>query len=178
MGEHLKVGKVKDAHGLKGELYVLLFAKEAPWLKKLKNFHLTKETPTGIIETLIFSLKSAKPHRDGLIVVTGEIKDRTQAEGLKGFAFEIPKEILVSKKGDTPYLIEILGFEVFDGLRLVGLIQDFSSNNEQDLLVVESAIRFFEIPFVEAFIEKIDYTSKTIIMKLPEGLLDLCGHDK
>ncbi len=176
--EYLKVGKVKDAHGLKGELYIYLFAKEATWNKRLKEFHLTRESATGQIETLKFSLKSAKPHKDGLIVSTLEIKDRTQAETLKGFGFEIPKSLLVSKKGETPYLIEILGFEVFDSENLIGQIQSFSSNNEQDLLVVESLTRFFEIPFVEAYIDEIDYDAKKIKMKIPEGLLELCGQDK
>lgn len=176
--EYIKVGKVKDAHGLKGELYVLIFAKEAPWIKQLKAFRLVKESPSGENQILNFSLKTAKPHRDGLIVVTGEIKDRTEAEALKGCAFEIPKKILVSRKGDTPYLIEIMGFEVFDQEQIIGVVQNFSSNTEQDLLVVESPIRFFEIPFVEAFIDSIDYENKKIFMKIPEGLLELCGQDK
>ena len=91
---------------------------------------------------------------------------------------EIPKKILVSRKGDTPYLIEIMGFEVFDQEQIIGVVQNFSSNTEQDLLVVESPIRFFEIPFVEAFIDSIDYENKKIFMKIPEGLLELCGQDK
>lgn len=176
--EYLKVGKVKDAHGLKGELYIYLFAKEATWNKKLKSFNLTRESPTGQVETRTFSIRSTRPHKEGLLIVTGEIKDRTEAEGLKGYAFEIPKNILVSQKGDTPYLIEILGFEVYDNENLIGLIQSFSSNTEQDLLVVESASRFYEIPFVEAYIDEIDYAGKKIKMQIPEGLLEHCGQDK
>ncbi len=176
--EYIKVGKVKDAHGLKGELYIYLFAKEATWNKKLKSFRLSNLSATGVSEVKDYKLNSAKPHRDGLIVTTDELKDRTQAEKLKGFGFEIPKSLLVSKAGDTPYLIEILGFEVFDNGNLIGLIQNFSTNNEQDLLVVESSTRFFEIPFVEAYIDEIDYVLKKIKMKIPEGLLELCGQDK
>lgn len=178
MSEFIKVGKVKDAHGLRGELYVLLFSKEATWIKQLKYFYLTNELATGKIESQKFALKNAKPHRDGLIITCSEIKDRTQAEGLKGFGFEIPKDVLVSGPGETPYLLEILAFEVFEGDQRIGVIQSFSSNNEQDLLVVESETHFFEIPFVEAFVEKIDYAAKSMRMNLPSGLLELCCYKK
>lgn len=117
-------------------------------------------------------------HKDGLIVVTDEVNDRNHSETLKGFAFEIPKNILVSKKGETPYLIELLGFEVYDSDVLLGTIHSFSSNSEQDLLVVESNTRFFEIPFVEPYVLKTDYEAKQIMMVIPEGLLELCGYDK
>ena len=111
-------------------------------------------------------------------MVTEEVTNRNHSESLKGFAFEIPKNILVSKKGETPYLIELLGFEVYDSDILLGVISSFSSNSEQDLFVVESATRFFEIPFVEPYVLKTDYEARKIMMVVPEGLLELCGYDK
>ncbi len=175
---HIKVGKVKDAHGLRGELYILLFAKEAAWLKKLKSFHLTHENALGGLEKLEMTLKSARPHKDGFLAVTSEITDRTQAEKLKNYSFEIPKKLLVAQKGETPYLIELLNFEVFDAGRRLGLIHSFATNSFQDLLVVESDTHFYEIPYVEAFVESTDYENRKILMHLPDGLLELCGRDK
>jgi 16S rRNA processing protein RimM len=174
----IKVGKVKDAHGLKGELYILLFAKEATWLKKLKKFTLSHEDALGRVERLSFNIKATRPHKDGLLVVTSEVTDRTQAEKLKNYAFEIPKNLLVAAKGDTPYLIELLGFEVFDQGRRLGTIHSFATNSFQDLLVVESDTHFFEIPYVEAFVEKTDFDLKKILMHVPEGLLELCQRPK
>ena len=56
---------------------------------------------------------------------------------------------------------------------------DFSSNGVQDLLVIEKreekekAYKRYEVPFVEDFIEKIDFKEKKIFMNLPEGLIPL-----
>ena len=32
------VGKVREAHGLKGDLYVLIFSGDISWAKKMKSF--------------------------------------------------------------------------------------------------------------------------------------------
>jgi 16S rRNA processing protein RimM len=173
------VGKVKDAHGLKGELHILLFAKEAAWLKKLKEIRL-KPSEEG--EAQVLHLKSVRLHKGGLLVITQELKTRTQAEGLKGHLFEIPLEFLTSEKGEAIYLNEILGFEVFDlatdpdGAQAVGKITGFSSNVAQDLLIIQTPTGNFEVPFVSAFVVRIDEAAKKIYMDIPQGLLgDLDG---
>ncbi len=166
----VRVGKVKDAHGIRGELYVVLFAGEADWLNKFKELRLVVEA--GGADVKNYQIKSARVHKAGLIVKTNEIKDRNEAETLKGRLVEIPEAFLISKPGETIFLREILGFKVSTKARgEIGPVVKFSSNVAQDLLVVDTAHGQFEIPFVEAFIVKINYEAKTILMDLPEGLL-------
>ena len=95
----VKVGKIKDAHGIRGELFVLLFAGEADWLTKMKDLRLVKESSE--LPPQFFSVKSARFHKNGMIVKTNEIKDRNQAESLKGLVLEIPEAFLVSKPGEA-----------------------------------------------------------------------------
>ena len=173
----VKVGKVKDAHGIKGELFLALFAGEAAWLGKLKSIRLVRDgmaegqAPSAdSIKT--YTVKSVRFHKNGLIAKTHEIKDRNEAESLKGWLFEIPEEFLVSEKGEQIYLREIEGFRVFTKAKgEVGTITGFGNNVAQDLIVVKTAWGEFEIPFVEAFVERIEYGSKEIHLDLPEGLL-------
>ncbi len=168
------VGKVRDAHGLKGELFIVLFAKVADWLSKLETFDLIrKELVDGKIEEVrhSFTVKRVKPHKNGLILNPNEMEDRTQAEGFAGATFEIPSELLVSEEGETIYLKEIEGFTVFDGKTEVGPITGFSSNGAQDLLKVKSSGGEAEIPFVPEMINKLDFKNKRVMMDLPQGLL-------
>lgn len=162
-----KAGWVRDAHGLKGELYIQLFAKKADWLKEFKQYWL--ETPKG---RQVYEVDRAKPHRDGLIVKSKAIVDRTQAEGLKGAAFLIPAEYLAAKEGDTIFLKQIEGFKVVNGERELGAIIGFATNGAQDLLTVKTATKEILIPFVEAFIRQIDFDNRVVIMELPDGLDD------
>lgn len=166
------VGKIKDAHGIKGELYVLIFSKDTSWHKELKTFVIAKDESRSGSRAL--TIEKAKPHKDGLIIKTKEINDRNQSEAIKGQLFFISEDLLSSDDGETIYLSEIEGFEVQaeDGA-VIGEIEGFSTNNIQDLLVVNTGKKTVEIPFVEAFIVDIDYEAEVIVMDLPPGLLTL-----
>lgn len=168
----VKVGKVKDAHGIKGELFVVLFAGEAEWLPKLKTIHILPNDEAPMDQAKKFEIKSARVHKNGLIAKTIEIKDRNEAETLKGWTFVIPENFLVSEKGESIFLREIEGFKVVTKAQgEIGPIVGFSTNTVQDLLVVKTATGTYEIPFVEAYVEKIDYEKKTVSLDLPLGLL-------
>lgn len=181
MKEFVTVGRVKDAHGLKGELYITLFAQEAVWLKKLKNIRLlppalegkealAADGSTDLSKT--FAVRSARLHKNGLILLSPDIQGRNAAEALRGWLLAIPSEFLVARKGEEPFLIEVEGFRVsLKDRGEVGIITGFSSNGVQDLLVVRTPVGEFEVPFVDAFVTNIDYTARVVEMDLPVGLL-------
>lgn len=165
------VGKVREAHGLKGDLYVVIFSGDITWAKRMKKFSLQGK---GDAELQEFSVERVKPFKKGIIVKAAEITDRTAAEGVEHFEFFIEDDLLVSKPGETIYLSEIKNFKVKNPEQTVlGEIVDFSSNGVQDLLVVDVNGKKVEIPFVDAFIKKIDFKHQAVVMDLPEGLLDL-----
>jgi 16S rRNA processing protein RimM len=77
-------------------------------------------------------------------------------------------------------LSDLIGCTVFDGAREIGAIEDVQFGaGEAPLLVVrdrdqKSGAKLpYEIPFAEAFLEKLDLERKQVRMKLPEGLLDV-----
>ena len=170
--EFIRVGRVKDAHGIRGELFVVLFAGEAEWideLNELKELRLVKENEPVV---RILKLKSARIHKNGFIAKTEDITDRNEAETLKGWMFEVPADFLVSEVGDQIYLREIQDFKVVEkSAGEIGKIVAFGTNGQQDLLVVKTAKGEFEIPFVEAFVERIDYENQVVYLDLPVGLL-------
>lgn len=174
------VGKVRDAHGLKGELFIVLFAKKADWSEGLKQLTLLQkqkviqnsDKPEAWEEfRRIFTVKRIKPHKLGLIVKVDEINDRTEAEKFRGAVLEIPAELLISNEGETIFLKEIEGFVVFDGEVEVGPIVGFTSNGPQDILEVKTSQGDALVPFVPQFLNKLDFKNRKLWMTLPEGLL-------
>jgi 16S rRNA processing protein RimM len=164
------VGKVREAHGLKGDLYVLIFSGEISWAKRMKKFSL--QSKSG--DNKEFNVERVKPFKKGLIVKAAEVSDRTAAEGLEHMEFFIEEDLMISKPGETIYLSEIKNFKLKDvEQKTLGEIVDFSSNGVQDLLVVETNGKKVEVPFVDAFIKKIDFKHQVVVMDLPEGLFDL-----
>ncbi len=172
------VGKVRDAHGLKGELFIALFAKEAEWLPVLKDLTLVRKeaSPEGdgklVSVSRSFPIKRHKLHKSGIIVKVDGIFDRTEAETYQGALIQIPKTSLISKPGDKIFLSEILGFQVLKkGVGEIGIVEGFSSNGVQDLLVVKTQKGDFEIPLIQEFLVYMDFKNRVMEMDLPLGLL-------
>lgn len=88
--------------------------------------------------------------------------------------FYVEDDLFVSKPGEGIYLNEIKNFKLKDPeQKVLGEIVGFSSNGVQDLLVVEANGKKVEVPFVDAFIKKIDFKHQAVVMDLPEGLFDI-----
>lgn len=161
------IGKIKDAHGLRGDVFIIFFSKDYSWIDLIDEVYI-EDTPYEVIK--------AAEHKDGLKVQLKGLTDRNQSEALIGKQIYLPADFFFTPEEDEGlFLAEIEKFKVIDKTAgEVGIITGFSSNTAQDLLVVTSASgTVFEIPFVEAFIVEIDRENKTIQMDLPEGLLDL-----
>lgn len=171
--EITKVGKIKDAHGLKGELYFLSFSGEISWLENLAEVFLENKADT-VPAFIRYNLLKFKEFKDGAIIQLAGIDDRTMAEKLKGCSLYIPNEQLISDKGETIYLTEIINFTVYDSTKKqLGVIEGFSSNGAQDILVIKKDDFTYEVPFVDDFIVEIKYQEKIIIMNFPESLMDI-----
>lgn len=164
-----KIGKVKEAHGLKGELYVIVFSKDTSWSDDIEEVLLTSQKD----ETLNLKVERVKPHKDGIIIKLEGIIDRNKSESLKGWSFSIPEEDLVSEEGETIYLKEVLNFEVYLKDQFVGFIKSFSSNGIQDLLIIQHDDHTYEVPFVSDFILNIDFEAQKLFMNFPEDLMNL-----
>jgi len=173
------VGKVLDAHGIKGDIYALVFSGDASWVAKIKSLNLDNQT---------FEVKKIKVFKKGFIATLSQITDRNMAEALKGAEVWIDSFLFVSKDGESLFLSELLNFTLDDKiLGKIGSVHSFSTNGLQDLLVISgerssqnSAATLavtFEIPFVKEFVIKIDYSDKIIYMNLPEGLLTINDQD-
>jgi len=184
--ELISVGYVRDAQGLRGEVFVRLSAGQADWLAKFKNDQEAYLQPVGGSTPECFKFTTARPHKDGLVIKFSGVEDRTAAEQLKGTTFFIPAEYLVAAPGESLFLHEILGFEVFNVSpagadstaenvsQSVGSVQSFATNGVQDLLIVKNQSGDeVMIPFVKAFIQHIDFANKKIHMDLPPGLVEV-----
>lgn len=162
------VGFVKSAHGLRGELFLGLFAGQADW--DADTLFLLLPGSQSLKE---FEVESLSPHKDGLIAKLKGVNSRNDSEALRRSQVYVSEDVLEAEPGDTIFLKQILGFELAgpDGGRL-GEIAGFSSNGLQDLLQVRTPTGEYLVPFVEDFIVDIDFDKKQVRMDLPPGLLE------
>ncbi len=189
--EYLSVGWVSDAHGLRGESYIRLYTSQPDWLERVDQFRLLSVTQgckdrlkkknkslevkaNEVLNQLDYSLVFKKPHKQGLRVKFKEVKDRTEAEALKGFIVQVPKADLVSENDDEFFFHEIMEFSVFDQYKKnCGSVESHYNNGAHDILILKNNFSSKEVPFVQDWIVKIDFKNKEIFMKLPDGLFEL-----
>lgn len=171
-----KVGIVSDAHGIRGEIYVVIFSGDVSWIQKMTEINLVTSTQSKTS----LKIKKIKAFKKGFIASFDGIIDRNQAEELKKQEVWIDEKLLVSNDGEQPFLHELIQFEVIDvKLGLIGKVIQFSSNGQQDLLVLDQAVnnQNIEIPFIKQFVSHVDYASKKITTDLPEGLIQINEKD-
>jgi 16S rRNA processing protein RimM len=118
------------------------------------------------------------PHKSLLVLKFNGIETISDAELLVGSELQLPSSERAELEPGWTYLSDLIGCSVFDGGREIGEIEDVQFGaGEAPLLVVRGRERSgklpYEIPFAEAFLEKLDLERKQVRMKLPEGLLEV-----
>ncbi len=121
------------------------------------------------------------PHKNFLVLKFAAVETISDADTLKGAELQVPRAERAELEPGWTYLSDLIGCTVFDRDRDIGIIADVAFGaGEAPLLVVrgtgeaeQSTKLPYEIPFAEAYIEKIDLAHKEVRMRLPEGLLDV-----
>jgi 16S rRNA processing protein RimM len=118
------------------------------------------------------------PHKSFLVLKFHGIETINDAEPLIGAELQLPSSERAELEPGWTYLSDLIGCTVFDGQREIGPIADVQFGaGEAPLLVVQNkdprAKLPYEIPFAEAYLERLDLKQKQVRMKLPEGLLEV-----
>ena len=116
------------------------------------------------------------PHKSFLVLKFQGVESINDAAPFVGAELQLPRSERAELEPGWTYLSDLEGCTVFDGQREIGKIETIQFGaGEAPLLVVRGAgsKQPYEIPFAEAFLEKLDLERKELRMKLPEGLLEV-----
>ncbi len=119
-------------------------------------------------------------HKGGVVLKFAGVESISDAEQLKGWEVQVPREQRAKLEPGTEYVSEIVGSDVWinGGQRFLGRVSEVQFGaGEAPLLVVNLPVCAVQnevlVPFAEEFVKKFDVASKRIDMELPEGLLEL-----
>lgn len=164
--EKIKIGQVVNVVGLKGELKVYHYSDYKERFEEFDNLYLDQEH--HLIEKVRY-----QGHM--VILKLKGIDNRDAAEAQKNKDVFITEAELRELPEGTYYIKDMIGMTVTEqGAGRLGVLIDVMKNTAQDLYEVEleNKKRIY-IPVVDEFVLDINMESKTILVKLPEGLLDL-----
>ncbi|MDD4200051.1 MAG: ribosome maturation factor RimM [Eubacteriales bacterium] len=164
--EKIKIGKIVNAVGLKGEVKVYNYSDSSDIYGQLKAIY---------DEEVLREVKGVREQKNTVILSLEGIETRDEAEMAKGRELYITENDLPKLPQGQYYVRDLIGMEVVleDGSHL-GEITHVIQNTAQDVFEVETAEgKKVLIPRVPEFVLDIDETERVITVHLIEGMLEL-----
>ena len=113
-------------------------------------------------------------HGEHLIFKFKGVDTISDAERLAGADVLIPLEERAEVAEGEFYQSDLVGCQIFEGVRLIGTVDGWQETGGPLLVEVKTPQgKELLIPFVNAIFLKIDLGERRIEVKLPDGLLDL-----
>lgn len=167
MEQNIRIGKIVNAHGIKGELSIQPLTDDNRRFRKLK--YVLLELQKGYEERKIVAVRE---HKGSILMTLEGLEDRTEAERLKNVYICVRPEDAVKPRGSY-FIHELIGLEVWEGSECYGKITDVIQNSSTDLYEISSAEGTFLMPALKKIIQNVDLESGKMEVTLPEGLLEL-----
>lgn len=165
----VKVAKVVSTHGVRGEVKAIPLSDfpdrysslERVYVERNKSYH----------EIKVASVRWNKRH---LLIKFEGIETPEQAALLKDKYLMIDVEDTVPLPEGSYYLFEIIGLEAVDIMgNPLGTIQDILQTAANDVYVVKKKDeKEILIPALKKVVKQVDLENKTMVVDLPEGLVE------
>lgn len=164
--EKIKIGKIVNAVGLKGEVKVYNYSDSPEMYYRVKTIYDENE---------LRRVKAVREQKNMVILSLEGIENRDDAERAKGRELYITDKDLPKLPKGQYYIRDLMGMEVVqeDGSHL-GVLTDVIQNTPQDVFEVETDEgKKVLIPRVPDFVLQIDDKKRVITVHLIEGMLDI-----
>ena len=103
-----------------------------------------------------------------------DVYTESDADALLKKDVYLPLKMLPALEGNKFYFHEVTGFMLEDvNYGMVGPIDSINDRSAQPLFVIKTEDSEILIPMVDDFIQKIDRKQKKILVKTPEGLIEM-----
>ena len=174
--EHLVVGHLNKAHGLKGEVFVSPLTDHpeitfAPGVVLHLGETEGEASPNLLHPHLI---ETSRAHRQGFLVRFEGISDRNSAEAICGrYVLRAGNEVR-ELDNEEIFRHDLVGMEVvtLDG-NIIGEIIEVYELKSADLLEINNSQKNILIPYVSEIIHSLSLDENRIFIDPPEGLLDI-----
>lgn len=164
------VGTIIGKYSFKGELLVKTDTDNPEDYTNLESIFV--EFSTGLVPLFIHKCQL---HKSSLLRINfEEVNNEVEAESLIKKSVYLPLNILPTLEGNKFYYHEIIGFNLNEEGKKIGVISNIIEQGLQALFEVKSPVgKSHLIPIHDDFIVEVDRNNKFITVQLPKGLLDL-----
>lgn len=167
--EKIKIAKIVNAVGLKGEVKVYNYSDDRERFEKLEEVIVSGKTES------VRKILGVRYQGNMVILKLEGVSDRNAAEALKEYDVYITEDDLRELPEDTFYVRDLIGMKVIDDGEYgeIGTLRDVIQNTSQDIYAVRTeAGKDVLIPAVKDFIREVDMEKRVIRTTLIPGFID------
>ena len=158
----LEIGKIVNTHALRGAVKMIVWADSIDVLDELDCLYLSNGEPLEI-KSVSYQKENAIVKFKGIESIEDALKYKGQILYVRRDAFSLPEGVY--------FIADLIGMSVYEDERLLGKIDDVFPAGGCDVYSIkgESDILF---PALKENIIDVNLETKTMKVKIPEGLLD------
>lgn len=163
MNNLVAVAVVRKPFGLKGEVKIQPLTDSWDDILQFPRFFLrNKDNQLKVVH--VESVKFGGGH---LILKFKEFSSRNDTEQIKGTTLLVPKDELPEiQEPDTYYYFDLLGLEVYEENKFIGVVEDIHRFGSHETLEISQKDGTpLLLPFVKEFIIKVDLENRKIFIK-------------
>ncbi|MFZ0310404.1 MAG: ribosome maturation factor RimM [Candidatus Sulfotelmatobacter sp.] len=172
-GEFITLARVVKTQGRRGEVAGEIYSNlPGRFTVGMKLLALPREAD-GLRREL--EVEELWPHKGLLVLKFAGVDSISEAETLVGSELQVPLSQRSELQAGWNYVSDLVGCSVLDHDREIGRIEDvqFGAGEAPLLIVRDAKARLVEVPFAEAYLDRVDVGRKQVCMNLPEGLLEV-----
>jgi len=163
------VGKVVKAYGIKGEIVVRPLTDSPGRFKSIHRLYVGRSSE-AVHES---SVEWVMVQPRGVRMKLAAVNDRNAAERLIDSLLFVDEQTRMRPPRGTYFAHDLLGLRVVDqDGREIGTVTDVLKHSAHDIYVIDAQGREVMVPAVKEFISAIDLNSRTMRVKLIEGMLE------
>ena len=182
-GTEVVVGRIGRAHGVKGEVSVEPRTDE-PERRFARGAVLVTRTVSGTPPPAApgtLTVRATRRHQSRLLVTFEEVRDRTQADAVRGLLLAVEVDPTESPADPEEYYDhQLVGLRVETvGGTHVGEVTEVLHSPAQDLLSIQGdGPDEILVPFVHRFVPVVDVPGGRVLVEDVPGLLSPTGEDE
>lgn len=170
MQDYIVVGIVLKAQGIRGEIKVKPLTNDIKRFEQLKDLFI--ERRTGIHEPV--AIIKLRYDKNAVFLKLEDVKDRNDAEALKGLSLCIPREQAVPLSDDEWFMDDLIGCQVETvDKKQLGIVKDILETGSNDVFIIRGQHGEILVPILKTVINEIDIKEQRISVNASrlEGLL-------
>jgi 16S rRNA processing protein RimM len=163
----LVIGKILKAHGVRGEVRVLLHT-DLP-----ERFTWLEEVYVGERDPKPMTVEGVRFHKDLVLLKLAGVDYRDQVDAIKGELLQVPIENAIPLDEDEYFLFQLVGLDVYteEGEHL-GKLKDVIETGANNVFVVKGeGKKDILLPDTKEVITEIDFENGRLTVHLLPGLL-------